>query len=257
MQITQQHVDYNVQTKGPLYQLWHGHWSSSDYKAGSGGYPKGGEGLVEASALLSIIKASGPCFRFLELGAGWGRQSLAITGIINNLKIGGPSYRGLAIEAEPQHYKWLVEGFVRNKISVTPVYGAVSDTCGWPMFQTGRPDTWYGQSLVGEGDLQVPQYSLDHLARTFGFDGPLDLIHMDVQSVEVEVLTGGPKTKANAKYIYIGLHSNSFIDPIINLCPEHKPVIIARKGETTVVPGFKEPVHCPSDGIILLERKCT
>ena len=254
--IIEQTVTHAPETNGPLYRLWHGYWSSTDYKKGSGGYPKNGESLVEASALISVIReSSGHEFRFLELGAGWGRQSLAIAGIIDNLKIGGPTYKGIAVEAEPQHYQWLVETIRRNSVPILPLYAAVSGTCDWAHFKAGFADTWYGQSLNRHGELKVAQYNLDYITGTFGLGGGLDLIHMDVQSAEVAVLKGGAKTIAETRVIYIGLHNNDFIDPIIALCPKHKATIVLPKDTKTKVPGFKGAISITGDGIVVLERK--
>ena len=85
-----------------------------------------------------------------ELGAGCGRMSLALAGVIDFkvVPVVPASCRCLAVEAEPTHYDWIKEHFGTQGINGTVVHGAVSKKNGFCRFNINpAPDSCYGQVI--------------------------------------------------------------------------------------------------------------
>jgi len=175
----------------------------------------------ERDILLSILQSiKRPVVNFIELGAGWGRMSIAVAGTIRNqiVKTVPRSFRVTAVEAELTHLKWLNEHMLVNSIPVTAYYGAVSDCSGYGHFYSpAQPDLSYGQALLEMTPVarilqlrrklsRVPLFTIDSIRA----EEHIDLVHMDVQGAEVKAILGARESIKGGKidYFIVGVHSN-------------------------------------------------
>jgi FkbM family methyltransferase len=197
------------------------------------GLPLFNEEYFEWVDVLEAADQAEELFTMVELGAGWGRW-LAI-GAAAAKRRGLPVFL-VGVEAEPSHYRWLVEHLRENGIpeaSARLHEAAVAGQDGSVSFHIGDPVAWYGQAIdpystepsavsiagarirslggrrrgvaAGRGKTRVRALSLgtvlDGLAR-------IDLIDLDVQGAEAEVLEGGAiDLDAKVKRVHIGTHS--------------------------------------------------
>lgn len=211
-----------------------------------------------------------------ELGAGWGRMSLALAGVINYriISLTPVSYRCLAVEGEPTHYQWIKEHFETQDINGIVVHGAVSNKNGACRFNaSSTPDSCYGQAisplishhkipsirtlynLITKRTIKVPMYTVDQLIQTYGFDH-VDIIDVDVQGAEYEVMLGAAESIKNdlIDYWLIGTHHRKLNEAIRQLLsPKFDLIVDVYPNSVATVNGFA-PVRC-HDGIQLYKRK--
>lgn len=210
-----------------------------------------------------------------ELGAGWGEWSMALAGAIDFKMIPcqAKSYRCLALEAEPTHYKWTKEHFEKQNIKGDAVFGAINAVDGECRFMAKEePIANYGQHLAPEGNLSVPGYSIDTLMKNPEFQ-TLDILHMDVQGAEFMALQGAIEAIKHRKieYILIGTHSYDGNEHIKKFLSNNYDVVVDIEPATPPYEGFFAPAifaeqfkkykffekdYIPlCDGTMLLERK--
>lgn len=218
------------------------------------------ESVFELEVELSVLEAlPGPEMIFIELGAGWGAQSLQITTAVRH-QVVDTKVRHVtcyALEAEPGHYGFVVEAFQRNNICGLPLFGAVSDTVGWAQFFATVPSADnYGQSLRPDGNLTVPTFTLANLVETFGLES-VDLVHMDIQGAEPEAIRGALPVIDRFRILLVCPHYEEHVSQIVSmLMPTHKPVIsLGPRSGYHDLPGFSLPVHMPQDGLMVWERR--
>jgi FkbM family methyltransferase len=218
------------------------------------------ESAFEVNVLLSVLQQlPDPNMVFVEAGAGWGSQSLTITSAVKNQVVDMKVKNTLtfAVEAEPGHYQFLCETFLMNGIKGAPLFGALSDSIGWPSFYAQKPSADnYGQSLQSGGNINVPCFTVEYLVDTFKID-QIDLIHMDVQGEESKVIRGALPVIKKINYLLVCPHHGPCINEITELLsPTHTCLLSlpARSGYHDI-PGFPLPVHLPQDGMMLWERR--
>lgn len=211
---------------------------------------------MELSVLQSLDKLG---MTFMELGAGWGAQSLTIAMAVRNSIVDMPvefSYC-YAVEAEPGHYEFLCMAFQANKIHGLPIFGAVADTLSWPSFYAVKePADNYGQSLHPRGNIQVPCFTIENLVQTFKIE-EVDLVHMDIQGAEPQALQGTLPVIDHFRYLIVCPHFGSHVDQIGKLLePTHNCLLsFGPASGYHELPGFPLPIYIPQDGIMLWERK--
>lgn len=229
----------------------------------------------------------------MNWGAGWGRMSLALAGVIdyNVIPLTPVKYRCLAVEGEPTHYQWLKEHFEVQKINGIAVHGAVSNKNGTCRFDSvGEAGSRYGQTITSlitinkmpsikkiynfvtngkdrieriknyynlliKGTIKIPMYTIDRLIQTYGFDH-VDIIHMDVQGAEYKVALGAAKSIENdlIDYLIIGTHHRDLNDKLRQLLSSKFDVIVNIYPHSVgAVNGF--PPIKVEDGIQLYRRK--
>lgn len=218
------------------------------------------ESAFEINVLLSVLQQLPvPDIVFVEAGAGWGGQSLTVVSAVGNqvvdMKV--KNVLTLAIEAEPGHYQFLCETFLMNGIVGLPIFGAVSDSLGWPTFYAVKPPADnYGQSLRAGGNINVPCFTVEYLYDTFKLD-VIDLIHMDVQGEEPKVIRGALPVIKYIRYLLVCPHHEDHVAEITNLLsPTHNCLLsLGPRSGYHDIPGFPLPIHIPQDGIMLWERK--
>lgn len=241
------------------------HFTSIAHQAGAAAVhqstqPVIGETAFELCVEMSVLEAlPGPEMVFMELGAGWGAQTLNIVTAVRNQVVDTAvkDVWAYTVEAEPGHYRFLCESFRANDLPGIPIFGAVSDTLGWPTFYAERPpDSNYGQSLHPRGNIIVPSFTLENLLKTFHVE-EIDFVHMDIQGAEPLALCGAGDLLSRFRYLLVCPHYDDHLYQISQLlCPTHNLVVgFGPRSGYHDVPGFPLPIHLPQDGIMLWERK--
>ena len=213
------------------------------------------ERCVEFSILEAIRR---PAMIFIEVGAGWGGQTLGIVTAVRSQVIDTAvkSVYSYAIEAEPGHYGFLCETFLENKIEGLPIFGAVADKVDWVRFYAVHPSADnYGQAINPKGNIEVPCFTLSSLAETFHIDH-IDLVHMDIQGAEPEAIKGALSIIDKIDYLLVCPHYEGHKEQIMKmLSPTHNLILShgPRSGYHEIE-GFDLPIHQPQDGVMVWER---
>lgn len=186
-----------VETKLEYYTDTHieSHVASTDYP------PFSEEYFEWIDVLTSAIQAENK-FTMIELGAGWGRW---ISRAFMALKQAHPEMKCelIGVEAEPTHFKWMVEHCEYNKMSGINLINAAVDAEGGEVgFYTGKPSEWYGQCIGGE--TKVRAISLKSILADLD---SVDLIDLDVQNFEFKILSSVEDELSKVKKLHIGTHS--------------------------------------------------
>ena len=217
---------------------------------------------LEKQCFLSIInEIKDSQIKMFELGAGVGRESLALAGVVDfNLipSVKGKTYRCLAVEAEPTHYNWIVEHFRKQNINGEAVHGAVSDKSGYVNFDTSLdPASFYGQAVVeGEG-YRVRSFTVDELIEKYNFP-KVNLVHTDVQGNELRAVLGAQKSieKGLIDYWFIGTHERYLEEEIMSFTKDFYDVILHIPQKSGLIKhDFYGWVSIPSDGLLILRHK--
>lgn len=190
-------------------------------------YPADGEHVLDWVPLLEAILAAKDTFVMVALGAGWGRW---LSAGAFGAKQRDLRYKLVGVEAEPQHFHWMETHFRENRIdtgSFRLLNAAVSDRSGACWFYVGKPDSWYGQCIVPEEDVSLPEaqpvalgyetaYGDERIRRIACVDmqdviGDLpyvDYLHMDIQGTEYDFLAAYPQLLGErVRMVNIGTHS--------------------------------------------------
>lgn len=242
------------------------HFTSVEHKAGAAAVHATTRDVVDESYFERCVLASmlreiaSETLVFVELGAGWGGQSLGVTQMVRNgMAPGVEDTWCFAVEGEPGHHGFVCETFRVNSVAGTIVFGAVSDEVGWVKFYSKVPPARnYGQSIRASGNLLVPCFTVDHLVETFGLSH-VDIVHMDVQGEEPKTLVGAKESMAAGiiDYMLVCPHYGTHEDEIVSLVEPYFDVVLsigARAGYL-IVPGFPKEVYHPQDGIVVCKRK--
>ena len=182
--------------------------------------------------LEAVVDAHGS-FTMAALGAGWGRWLVA--GAFAAKQFGDLPFRLIGVEAEPTHFKWMQEHFSDNGIDPADhelIEAAAAGRSGQAWFYFGKPDSWYGQSLIHDVALErapaanETEYNGEkaRLVRTidltelFANYRRIDYLHMDIQGAELDVLSNAPDVlKRKVKRVLVGTHSNDIEDGLRRL----------------------------------------
>jgi FkbM family methyltransferase len=175
-------------------------------------YPPFDEEYFEWIDLLEAILEAAKCFTMIELGAGWGRwlcRGVAALRQYNNDLL----YQLVGVEAEPTHYKWMIEHLTDNKVDLARcniVEAAVSNKDGECRFFVGDAEASYGQRIASPREKQtnirqVKGVCLQTLLRDLDI---VDLIDSDIQGAELTVMSAVPISSwEKIKRVHIGTHS--------------------------------------------------
>jgi FkbM family methyltransferase len=183
-------------------------------------YPFHDEHVLDWVPLLEGVLASGPLFRMVALGAGWGRW---LTAAAFAARQTGRSVHLTGVEAEPNHFAWMREHMRDTAIpadAVRLIHAAASGSrapCWFPVASPG----WYGQSIVSDVNLtqcgeEVRSAAGERLHRVEAVtvedvvpDGTVvDYLHMDIQGTEYEFLASDPqRLDRSVRMVNIGTHS--------------------------------------------------
>lgn len=201
------------------------------------GPPPVDEEYFEWIDVVESVEAAQDRYTMFELGAGYGRWAVRAACLLRQR---GPiPFHVLAVEAEPQHFKWLRQHLTDNLIKpeeCTSIQAVVSDQPGKRLFYVGMPqggnDTaalWYGQAITksyetpekGDGiyegypvvkhksgwrSIEVQSITLPYLLRDFD---RVDLIDMDVQGEELNIVRSAvDEITGKVARLHIGTHAH-------------------------------------------------
>jgi FkbM family methyltransferase len=202
-----------------------------------------GEGYFDWIELLQAVDTASGSFTMVELGAGYGYWSMEAALAARQRDLAS---RLVAIEAEPIHYEMMLRHLRDNGVDPDAHdvrCAAVAPQDGTVLFETGNSLGWWGQAIVDSADPRandgreirsVPAVSLTSLL------APLDrvnVLHMDVQGVELDVLTAAfDVVTAKVDRIIIGTHSPAIEAGLRQLFGEWTPVCDYRMGEANATP---------------------
>ncbi len=179
-------------------------------------YPAKDEHYLDWIALLDSVSRAKGGFRMAELGAGWGPWLIRGYFACKQKNIPTENIELLGVEADPIHYKWMIQHFHRNGLEPTYfplIEGAVSTQQGVLKFPvTNEPSVDYGSSLQNvnsseSGYTQVRAITLEEVLNNFS--DAIDLIHMDIQGEEYSVLESSMNlVNSKVKSIMVGTHQS-------------------------------------------------
>jgi FkbM family methyltransferase len=185
------------------------------------------DNIFDWLVLLEAAVASKESFTMAALGAGWGRW--LVTGAFAARQL-GLDCRLIGVEAEPSHFKWMLEHFTDNGIEPGAhklIEAAASGQNGRAWFYVGKPDAWYGQSLIQDPALEPlteaseTEYGGERirLVRTIDLAAILsdhrriDYLHLDIQGAELEVLSSAQRVlNEKVTRVLVGTHSSEIED---------------------------------------------
>ncbi len=197
-----------------------------------GEYPNFSEEYFEWIDLIEAVLNSSQRFTIMELGAGYGRWS--VNGALAATKL-GKDYRIIAVEAEPQHFKWLQENIEENGLDKNHcrlVEAAIAKVDGESRFYAGNPAYWYGQRIAVASDPSISKEDSNHgvhfisvkcisLSSLLKNESLIDLIDMDIQGEELEVIRSAKKEiSLQVKKIHVATHSHEIEEELRNFFHE-------------------------------------
>lgn len=186
--------------------------------------PSFDDNLFDWIVLLEAVVERRGAFAMAALGAGWGRWLVAAAFAAK--QFGRAPLHLVGVEAEPTHFEWMQEHFRDNGLDPAEhdlIAAAAAGAPGHAWFYCGKPDAWYGQSIVrddrledhanrGEADYngeKVRVVRTIDLAELASRCGRIDYLHMDIQGAEAEFLSSKPDVlAATVKRVLVGTHSN-------------------------------------------------
>jgi FkbM family methyltransferase len=203
--------------------------------------------------VLEAVKASGPLFVMVELGAGYGRWMVSAAAALRQLRPTA-DIRLVGVEADPNHYRWMLQHFADNGISPKRhllIQAAISDSLGSVFFHSGDSSNWYGQAIAEPGYVanlkamptwqahnnayvrepswkdrlfrkrrrfivEVPSFDLASIL--VRVEGIVDLIDMDIQGAEAKVVSSSLDVLGmSVRALHIATHSRENEDTLRSL----------------------------------------
>jgi len=210
-------------------------------------YPIFNEEYFEWVDILESVEAATDNYVMIELGAGYGRWS--VRAALAAARRSSCTFQCVAVEAEPVHFRWMVDHFRDNGISPEDhdvIWAAVGAQPGFVPFWIGEPDGWYGQAIASKTRdplpsprmrrrlkarsvlgrppavsatekslLWVPCVTLTELLAPYP---EVDLIDLDVQGSEFDVLAPAiGLLNERVRRIHIGTHSTQIEEDLRQL----------------------------------------
>ena len=230
-----------------------------------------GERELEVDLFLSIMaEIKNKEMIFVELGAGYADWCLAVNGVIRNKLIDTKVKKAFcyAVEAEPQHIKWIIRHFKQWSICGEVVPCIISDKNEECKFSVDAdPSSNYGQSvtytdsilrtvgnLLRRKSVMVYSLTIDFLVSMYKIPY-IDYIDMDVQGSETNVIRGAMNTIKDGRidYIKIGTHGAKYHKQLKELLsPYYELIVDILPFSIGGINGLKAQVQ---DGIQLYKRK--
>jgi FkbM family methyltransferase len=182
-------------------------------------YPPFDEEYFEWIDLLETIIAAEDQFTMLEIGAGWGRWTANAAAALKHFVCPSPTF--IAVEAEPTHFKWMVQHLADNSVdskNLRLIQAAVARTDGKVGFYVGEtqgrgPSNYYGHSIGGPH--AVDAVSLSTLLRPLT---TVNLVDLDIQGVELEVLeAAAQELDEKVNRVHVGTHSRKIEEGLRSL----------------------------------------
>jgi FkbM family methyltransferase len=181
------------------------------------------DNLFDWIVLLEAVADGEGGFTMAALGAGWGRWLVAAA--LASRQFGRAPVHLIGVEAEPTHFAWMREHFQDNGLDPSEhelIDAAAAGESGQAWFYFGKPDSWYGQSIVRDDRLEdqtevgEADYNGERVRRVRTVDltelasrrARIDYLHIDIQGAEFEFLSSAPEMlNAKVKRVLVGTHS--------------------------------------------------
>jgi FkbM family methyltransferase len=179
------------------------------------------EEIFEWLDLLEAVESATGVFRMVELGAGYGRWSVRGYAAATRR---GLDVQLIAAEADASHFRMLEQHMTNNGIDAATtrlVPAAVAKSAGSSRFYTGHARDWYGQAMTRRTEaalpdrteaciITVPTRPLSDLLEPGQI---IDLIDVDIQGVELEVVTASlDLLTEQVRRVHIGTHPRNVPD---------------------------------------------
>jgi FkbM family methyltransferase len=172
------------------------------------------EHVLDWIPLVQALNETSGTFRMAALGAGWGRWIAGGAGLARQL---GRDFKILGVEAEPQHFDWMLRHMRDNDIGAdraTLICAAAAGRPGDFWFTVGDSQSWYGQSIVSVDESKGrPDPSKFRRVKGLTMNdvleqlSPIDYLHMDIQGTEAEFLSYAPdQLNRHVGMVNIGTH---------------------------------------------------
>ena len=215
-------------------------------------YPPFDEEYFEWVDVLETVEAAKDRYVMIELGAGYGRWSMRAAAAVRRKP--GCRFVCVAVEAEPDHFRWMLEHFRDNGVDPRDhelVWAAVGAQPGFVPFWVGEADAWYGQAMASNARAPIPDVRVRRRLRARSALGRppvesltdksvvwvpcvtlsdllsphpyVDLIDIDVQGAEVDVLTSAIELlNERVRRVHIGTHSTEIEERLRTLFNIHR-----------------------------------
>jgi len=175
-----------------------------------------GESYFDLIAVARAVDDARASFIIIELGAGYGYW-LAQGGALARQR--GLEVGLIGVEADPGHFAMLQQHLRNNGFSpsqCTLIEAAIAPNDGVVYFAAGESHKWWGQAVVPRPDIslgfegavvrEVRSISLSSILTKVS---AVDVLHMDVQGVELAVLQSAIEpVRGKVRTLIIGTHSH-------------------------------------------------
>jgi FkbM family methyltransferase len=210
-------------------------------------YPQFDNEYFEWIDVLESVEEARDTFVMIELGAGYGRWSVRAALAVRQKS--SCEFRCTAIEAEPDHFRWLRQHFQDNDMNPSDhelIWAAVGAQPGWVPFWVGRAREWYGQAIARRAETPMPDARTRQRLRARSALGRppvfssgeatvtwipsislsdvlasyprVDLIDIDIQGAELAVLASSIElVTRRVRRLHIGTHSPAIEDGLRTL----------------------------------------
>jgi FkbM family methyltransferase len=185
----------------------------------------GGEGYFDLIAVARTVDDSRSSFVIVELGAGYGYW-LAEGGALARQR--GLEVRLIGVEADPGHFAMMQQHLRTNGFNPsqhTLIEAAIAPTDGVVYFAAGESHKWWGQAVVSRPDISIGfEGAVVREVRSVSLNSILaraeavDVLHMDVQGVELAVLQSAIESvRDKVRTLIVGTHSREIEHGLRNL----------------------------------------
>lgn len=234
---------------------------------------------AEVDLFLSVLATMENHVTLVEAGAGWGEWCLALAGSIRNkLANDNPiTFRCIGVEANPFHVANMEKNFLAidsGDGECRAVWAALSDHVGEGVFDAGEISAQHcggnlsyssfsGSRLKGVlwstyhrmtgKTVKVPVTTLDRLVAE-----RIDILHVDVQSAEVNVIRGARNLLEAGwiDYMMIGTHHERFNRELRNMLTGYELLVDLLPGQVSKPDGLPSVVIAKGqDGLQLYRRR--
>lgn len=224
--------------------------------------------IAEFGAVFRAIELSGPTFRMVELGCGWGCW-MNISGMV--AKRQGKAVHVAGVEGDPHHIEFAKESMATNGFTpqeFTLRHGIATAEPGMALFPSQNPagTNWGEKPIFDLGEQEAEQYTRRGyiqlrqvpLVELSGRLGRIDLLHIDIQGGELDLIHKALETiTRSVAYMMIGTHSRRIEGLLLELLPQvgwvleiERPAVINihRPFEVIVdgVQGWRNPALFPN-----------
>ena len=178
-------------------------------------YPSLSEWTVDWLACMLAAKLAAERFNVIELGAGYGQWMVTSILAFKALNPNAPAH-GMAIEADPTHYAWLITHVERNlgrfrdtRTDLLQAAAGLDGSVEFPVIDEPLKDygASYTTSFVYEKTVTVGSLSLETIDTRFG-ETEIDLLHIDIQGAEEDLIrhSGYARVLDKTRTVLFGTH---------------------------------------------------